>query len=104
MWTDAVELRDFYASPLGGVANRMIGRCIRDFWPTVRGGRVLGLGYATPYLDTFRPEADRVIAAMPAAQGVLHWPANGARSFPCRLRSLRPVCVRPPPCACPHCS
>lgn len=79
MWTDAVELRDFYASPLGGVANRMIGRCIRDFWPTVRGGRVLGLGYATPYLDTFRPEADRVIAAMPAAQGVLHWPANGAR-------------------------
>ena len=31
---------------------------------------------ATPFLDSFRNDADRVIAAMPAKQGVLHWPNN----------------------------
>ncbi len=30
MWTDAVDLRDFYASTLGQVARRMIRRRLRD--------------------------------------------------------------------------
>jgi len=37
---------------------------------------MLGLGYATPYLGTFRGEAERTIAVMPAEQGVLHWPRD----------------------------
>jgi SAM-dependent methyltransferase len=39
--------------------------------------RLLGLGYATPYLRPFLGEAERVIAFMPAGQGVLAWPAEG---------------------------
>ncbi len=78
MWTDAVDLRDFYASDLGRVVRRMLTLCIRGIWPDVRGLNVLGLGYATPFLGPFRAEAQRVIAAMPAAQGVLHWPQEGA--------------------------
>ncbi len=74
MWTDVVDLRDFYASGLGQVARRMIRRRIRTLWPDVSGQSVLGLGYAPPYLTSFRGEATRVIAAMPARQGVLHWP------------------------------
>lgn len=76
MWTDAVDLRDFYASSLGKVARRMIGRRIRMLWPDVRGANILGLGYASPFLGVFRGEAQRVIALMPAAQGVLHWPSD----------------------------
>jgi SAM-dependent methyltransferase len=76
MWTDAIDLRDFYASPLGAVARRMIRRRIRTLWPDVTGMDVLGLGFATPYISAFRPEATRTLAAMPAAQGVLHWPAD----------------------------
>ena len=38
--------------------------------------RVLGVGFATPFLGLFRGEAERVLAAMPAAQGGMHWP-NG---------------------------
>jgi SAM-dependent methyltransferase len=76
MWTDAVDLRDFYASSLGRVARRMIGRRIRLLWPDVRGLSVLGLGYAAPFLGVFRSEAQRVLALMPAGQGVLHWPAD----------------------------
>ncbi len=77
MWTDAVELRDFYATSLGSAARRMIRARIRAHWPDVRGLTVLGLGFATPYLGPFRAEAERVLAAMPAMQGVLRWPAEG---------------------------
>ena len=62
MWTDAVDLRDFYASGLGRVARRMIGRRIRALWPDVRGSNILGLGYAAPFLGVFRAEALRVTA------------------------------------------
>lgn len=78
MWTDAVDLRDFYTRPLGLVAQRMIARRLRQMWPDVAGLTILGLGYATPFLSSFRSEAERVLALMPAAQGVIPWPADGA--------------------------
>lgn len=79
MWTDAVDLRDFYRSSLGQMASRIIRRQIRDMWDNTSGMTVMGLGYATPYLLPFRDEAERVFAVMPAAQGVLHWPQDGPR-------------------------
>ncbi|MEK9672698.1 MAG: methyltransferase domain-containing protein [Rhodospirillaceae bacterium] len=77
MWIDVVDLRDFYASALGQGARRMIRRKLRMLWPDVKGMRVLGIGYAAPYLGMFQGEAERVICAMPAGQGVLRWPAEG---------------------------
>jgi hypothetical protein len=77
MWVDAVDLRDFYAGPLGRTARRVLGAHLRTLWPDVSGLSVLGLGFAVPYLNVFRSEAVRTIAAMPASQGVLHWPAEG---------------------------
>ncbi len=76
MWTDIIDMRDFYESQVGIVARRMIRRRVREYWPDVSGMRVLGLGFATPYLRPLMEEAERTIAAMPAQQGVLHWPAN----------------------------
>ncbi len=76
MWQDVIDLGAFYASPPGRVAQRMIRRRIRAFWPDTRGQSVLGLGYATPYLRPFRDEAERVVAIMPAAQGVTPWPRD----------------------------
>src|SRR6185437_16156554 len=77
MFADVVELREFYGTRLGQVARRMVARRIRQLWPDLTGMRLLGLGYATPYLRPFLNEAERVLALMPAAQGVLHWPAEG---------------------------
>jgi len=74
MWMDAVDLREFYATTTGRVARRVIRRNLREFWPDVSGLDMLGVGYTTPYLGLFRPEAARTVAAMPARQGVLHWP------------------------------
>jgi hypothetical protein len=77
MWNDVVDLRDFYETSLGQVARRMIRRRIRMMWSDTRNLRVLGLGFATPFLRPFRDDAERVVAVMPAHQGVLHWPAEG---------------------------
>ncbi len=53
-----------------------VGRGIRARWTDTRALRVLGVGYATPYLGLFREEAERCLALMPAAQGVVRWPST----------------------------
>src|SRR5215212_650602 len=75
MSIDVVDLRDFYGQRLGAVARHFVGRGIRRRWIDARGQRVLGVGYATPYLGLFREEAERCLAFMPAAQGVVKWPS-----------------------------
>src|SRR6185369_8744030 len=72
---DVVDLRSFYSHRLGTVARRFVGRGVRARWDDTRGQRVLGIGYATPYLGLFREEAERCLAFMPATQGVVKWPS-----------------------------
>jgi SAM-dependent methyltransferase len=75
MSIDVVDLRNFYTQPLGMVARRFVGRGIRQHWPDMRGMKVLGVGYATPYLGLFREDCERSLAFMPAGQGVVKWPS-----------------------------
>ena len=77
MASDVVDLRDFYRSALGQVARRMIRRAIQRVWPDLRGLRLLGIGYATPFLSALTPGSERTVAVMPASLGVLRWPAEG---------------------------
>jgi len=76
MSIDVIDLRDFYSQRLGIVARQLINRGIRERWPSAAGQRVLGVGYPTPYLGLFREDAERCVAFMPAAQGVLKWPTG----------------------------
>ncbi len=76
MSIDVVDLRNFYTQRLGVVARRFVGRGIRKHFADTRGMSVLGVGYATPYLGLFREEAERCLAFMPAAQGVVKWPTD----------------------------
>src|SRR5438477_10332716 len=76
MSMDVVDLRNFYGQALGAVARRFIGRGVRRHWRDLHGLRALGIGYATPYLGLFRHEAERCLAFMPAAQGVVKWPTD----------------------------
>lgn len=82
MRRDVLELRQFYASPLGRAAREMVSRKVIETWGDARDLDVLGLGYATPFLGSIRPSARRVVAAMPAQQGVELWPAE-ARNLAC---------------------
>jgi SAM-dependent methyltransferase len=77
MPSDVVDLRDFYRSGLGQVARRMIRRAIQRVWPDVRGTRLLGIGYTTPFLSLLSGDTERTIALMPASLGVLRWPSEG---------------------------
>jgi SAM-dependent methyltransferase len=73
MSADVVDLRDFYRTGLGLVARRMIRGAVHRIWPDLRGLRLLGVGYTTPFL-TVAAETERTVALMPATLGVLGWP------------------------------
>ncbi len=72
MHLDVVDLRDFYASPVGQMVARQLAPVIGSLVHADSATRVLGFGFATPYLVA--PGAERVIAFMPAGQGVIDWP------------------------------
>ena len=77
MQFDVATLRDFYTTPLGQVARRLLSRRIRARWRGMKDGTLIGLGFATPFLGSFRSQAARLGALMPEAQGALVWPQAG---------------------------
>lgn len=77
MRRDVLHLREFYATPLGRVARALVAAKVQEAWDAGRGLDVLGLGYATPYLEGLSA-ARRTVAAMPASQGAEVWPSGQA--------------------------
>ncbi|MCO6188161.1 class I SAM-dependent methyltransferase [Rhizobium sp. L1K21] len=74
MHTDIVDLREFYLSPLGRLAEHSISMALSSVWSPLPDERLVGLGYAPPYLDRFRADTERTFAFMPAGQGAVNWP------------------------------
>jgi SAM-dependent methyltransferase len=77
MHLDVTELRAFYQTPLGRIARQIVSAEIRSVWPSAAGDRVVGIGHPLPYLRPYMQDAERVVALMPAASGVVHWPREG---------------------------
>ncbi|MGO4841394.1 SAM-dependent methyltransferase, partial [Rhizobiaceae sp. 2RAB30] len=77
MNSDIVDLRSFYASALGRLAEQSIAAALSAIWDSSPGERLVGLGYTLPWLDRFGPDAERVFAFMPATQGAVMWPPAG---------------------------
>lgn len=78
MHLDVTELRDFYyRSHLGRAAQRGLREQVHDLWPDMARLNLVGFGFAVPVLRPYLRAARRVIALMPAGQGVMHWPAEG---------------------------
>jgi SAM-dependent methyltransferase len=72
---DSGAFAQFYRSALGQVARRLILRRVREIWPDLNGQRVLGYGFAPPYLRNFLGEAERTIALLPDNMGAATaWP------------------------------
>jgi SAM-dependent methyltransferase len=74
MQFDSDNLAAFYDSPMGQVTRRLVQRRLRTAWPDLRGTRVLGLGFAVPYLRAIGLEAERTIALIPENLGPFCWP------------------------------
>ncbi|MDB5421206.1 MAG: Methyltransferase type 11 [Brevundimonas sp.] len=70
------DLRAFYGEPTGALVRRLVARRLDDAWGEANGSDILGIGYATPWLDAF-VGARRIVAAMPGGQGVELWPSAG---------------------------
>lgn len=70
------ELRSFYKSKAGVSVRRLMRRHIRAIWPDTTAMRVMGSGYAVPYLRSFMKDSERVFSVMPPALGVHHWPES----------------------------
>ncbi len=78
MHADIVDLRAFYASPLGRLTEHSISMALSCVWTAIPNERLVGLGYTLPWLDRFGADAERVFAFMPATQGAVVWPAGKA--------------------------
>lgn len=74
MTPDVKRLIKFYKSPLGRIARQLVRRQLQAMIGDVSGKRVLGLGFATPYMRAMLGPAERVLAFMPARQGASAWP------------------------------
>lgn len=79
MYRSVYDLKAFYNGRIGRVVRRVLQERIRDFWPDLHDLRLMGCGYAVPYMRMFREETERCFAVMPAGQGAHVWPQNGTR-------------------------
>lgn len=77
MTPDVDGLIRFYKSPLGRLTRQLIREQVSQLAGDVTGQRILGLGFATPYLRGALKGAERVLAFMPARQGASSWPREG---------------------------
>jgi len=77
MYLDVLDLRNFYyRTQVGRVAQRAIRDRLVAMWPEAKGQTVVGYGFAAPLLRPYLEQARRVVALMPAPQGVMPWPAG----------------------------
>ncbi|HET7881613.1 MAG TPA: methyltransferase type 11, partial [Acetobacteraceae bacterium] len=62
MPADAHAAADFYGTPRGAVAARLLRERLALLWPDLRGQSVLGIGFTAPYLRLWLEQAVRCVA------------------------------------------
>jgi SAM-dependent methyltransferase len=77
MYSDIVDLREFYASPLGRVTAITLAEQLHQLWPQLERQSLLVVGYGTGLLQNLSPAPQNRLLFMPAAQGVASWPRDG---------------------------
>lgn len=81
------DFKAFYNGRAGRVVRRTLQERLHEFWPDVKDLRVMGCGYALPYLRMLMEQpAERAFAVIPARHGALHWPYDG-RNLVCSAHS-----------------
>lgn len=88
---NVVKLHQFYASPLGEMVRRLVGRSIGKFWPDVKSDAMLAVGFSIPYLDPYAGRAAPLVIAMPASQGAIYWPPEKENSVFLAHESRLPI-------------
>ncbi|MCE2927232.1 MAG: class I SAM-dependent methyltransferase [Rickettsiales bacterium] len=71
---DVISLKQYYASPGGEVARKLIGDAVARLWPDANGDTMLGLGYTVPLLEPYLQHSQQIIVGMSGEQGAVYWP------------------------------
>lgn len=77
MYTDIVEMREFYDTPSGQVVRRIFSQRLATIWPQLQCEKIAVLGYGVPVLRPLFGPTLSFMAMMPAEQGVVYWPREG---------------------------
>jgi SAM-dependent methyltransferase len=77
MVASVYDLRAFYECRKGRIIQPLLQDKILSIWPDAKAMRMLGCGYAIPFLDPYFADAERVVAMMPAHSGVHGWSPDG---------------------------
>jgi SAM-dependent methyltransferase len=77
MAVDIVDLREFYAAPLGQAAAAALAQQLEQLWPQLARQSLLVVGYGSALLQALPALPQRRLLFMPAAQGVASWPRDG---------------------------
>src|SRR5690606_1351548 len=70
----ADDLRQLHHSHLRRLDDHSHAMARASLWARLPDERLVGLGYAVPYLERFRADTERTFAFMPAGQGAVNWP------------------------------
>ena len=74
---DVAELRAFYSTRLGRLTRQTISHVLEQNFSASPDMRLVGFGYASPYLNAVTEQSPLAISLMPAQQGVVAWPSKG---------------------------
>jgi SAM-dependent methyltransferase len=75
---DILGLREFYGSRLGVATRRALSARLSPSLSGLKGAKIMGVGYAVPYLADCISGGETRLAFMLARQGVIRWPEDGA--------------------------
>ena len=75
MYRAAYDLSYFYKHPMGKMTRAVVKSVMSHWWGDGASQRIVGIGYAQPYLDLFMPQAERCIAITPARLIPEPWPS-----------------------------
>ncbi|MEM6538330.1 MAG: methyltransferase domain-containing protein [Pseudomonadota bacterium] len=76
MRTSVSNLQTFYTGMLGQTAAEIVCAQVQAAWQEHKGARIVGFGYAAPFLEGFS-DAERCLWLAPEEQGATRWPSEG---------------------------
>ncbi len=88
---NAYSLKSFYNSRKGLIVRSLVRQKILNTWPEINLQRLMGYGYALPYLRPYMDKASGTFNMMPAQLGVHNWPPESDNCVCLHAESLLPL-------------
>lgn len=88
---NAYSLKSFYNSRKGKIVRNLVSGKIKETIPHMKEKRLMGYGYAMPYISGYADEASQMFNMMPLQLGVHNWPPKQENCVCLHLENLLPL-------------